>query len=308
MTRPILVTGSHRSGTTWVGRMLCLSKQAAYIHEPFNPNRRPGWSGNRIPCWFLYVNDHNEAHYRPVVEDVLAFRYPVALNARELKGPKQLGMFGLDVQRAVIYRLGRRRPLLKDPIALFSAEWLAGTFDMDVVVMIRHPAAFVGSLKKLNWQFRFRGWLQQEALLRDWLHPFERQMRNYWNHPPDIVDQGILMWNAMHHVIREYRRRHTSWKFVRHEDLSAAPVDGFADLYSSFRLRFDGGVEERLAEFSEAGNPAEVAPWRRRAIKRDSVAATRTWGERLTVEEIERVRRGTAEVASSFYSDDDWSW
>ena len=33
---PILVTGAHRSGTTWVGRMLCASGEAHYVSEPFN--------------------------------------------------------------------------------------------------------------------------------------------------------------------------------------------------------------------------------------------------------------------------------
>jgi hypothetical protein len=32
--RPILVTGSPRSGTTFVGRMLALSPGVHYIHEP----------------------------------------------------------------------------------------------------------------------------------------------------------------------------------------------------------------------------------------------------------------------------------
>ncbi len=286
--------------------MLCLSNEAGYIHEPFNPNRRPGWSGNRIPCWFLYIGDHNEDHYRPVIEDVLHFRYPVRLNAAELRGPKQVAMFGVDLPRSIVYRLRGMRPVLKDPIALFSAEWLAKTFDMQVVVMIRHPAAFVSSLKKLNWQFRFRGWLQQEALLRDLLHPFESQMRRYWNDPPDIIDQGILMWNAMHHVIAQYRERHPEWRFVRHEDLAAAPEEGFSALYDYFGLRFDDRVKEQMKRYSEPGNPGEVARWRRRAVKRDSLAATRTWTERLTEEEIARVREGTAELASVFYPDREW--
>ena len=31
---PILVTGSHRSGSTWVGKMLSVAPHVAYIHEP----------------------------------------------------------------------------------------------------------------------------------------------------------------------------------------------------------------------------------------------------------------------------------
>ena len=33
-TKPILVTGSHRSGSTWVGKMLATSPSVNYIHEP----------------------------------------------------------------------------------------------------------------------------------------------------------------------------------------------------------------------------------------------------------------------------------
>ena len=36
--RPILVTGSHRSGSTWVGNMIALSPEIQYIPETFKPN------------------------------------------------------------------------------------------------------------------------------------------------------------------------------------------------------------------------------------------------------------------------------
>ena len=40
--RPILVTGAHRSGTTWVGKMLSTEDGVAYISEPLNVLHRPG--------------------------------------------------------------------------------------------------------------------------------------------------------------------------------------------------------------------------------------------------------------------------
>ncbi len=46
------------------------------------------------------------------------------------------------------YRMYNIRPLIKDPIGLFSYKWLVSKFDMDVLVLIKHPAAFVSSLKK----------------------------------------------------------------------------------------------------------------------------------------------------------------
>ena len=39
-------------------------------------------------------------------------------------------------------------PLIKDPIAIFSADWLADKYDMNVVVLSRHPLGFISSLLK----------------------------------------------------------------------------------------------------------------------------------------------------------------
>lgn len=57
--KPILVTGSHRSGSTWVGRMLALSPSVGYIHEPFNIRHRHGICKAHFEYWFQYICDEN---------------------------------------------------------------------------------------------------------------------------------------------------------------------------------------------------------------------------------------------------------
>ena len=36
--QPILIIGLHRSGTTWLAKMLSLPDEIRYVSEPFNPN------------------------------------------------------------------------------------------------------------------------------------------------------------------------------------------------------------------------------------------------------------------------------
>jgi len=36
IVKTVLVTGSNRSGTTWLGKMLSLSNQFLEVYEPFN--------------------------------------------------------------------------------------------------------------------------------------------------------------------------------------------------------------------------------------------------------------------------------
>jgi hypothetical protein len=77
------------------------------------------------------------------------------------------------------HRLNGSAALIKDPFAFFSSEWLAERFDMAVVVVIRHPAAFVSSIINLNWSHPFSHFLEQTLLLNERLVPFEDEIREY---------------------------------------------------------------------------------------------------------------------------------
>src|SRR5205085_10560791 len=129
------------------------SPSVCYIHEPFNLHYRPGLCTATFPYWFTYVTQENEAASYEPLKDTLAFRFHIgrefpALRCRSLR---YAGRMLNNFKRFSINRLRHATPLLKDPIALFSAEWLASRFDMNVIVMIRHPAAFASSLRRLNW-------------------------------------------------------------------------------------------------------------------------------------------------------------
>lgn len=304
---PILVTGSHRSGTTWVGKLLARAPGLTYVHEPFNPGRAPGWIGGRLPHWYLYVTSGNERAYAPALERVVALRYPIGLDVPRLRTARQAGQVALEWPRSLVARARGDRPLLKDPIALFSSEWLARRFGARVVVMVRHPAAFAGSLKRLGWAFDFRDWADQPLLLRDLLSPYADAVRAFARSERDIIDQAILMWNGIHHAIALFRERHPDWAFVKYEELAARPLEGFRDLAGRLALPWDPRMEDAVARFSSERNRGEVPRWLHRSVKRDSRAAARTWLSRLTEEERARVRAGTEDVARAFYTEADWA-
>ena len=70
--KPILVTGTHRSGTTWTARMLAAAPELGYIWEPFNPLQRPGICAAPFGHWFTYVTRSNEAQYLDPLRRTLA--------------------------------------------------------------------------------------------------------------------------------------------------------------------------------------------------------------------------------------------
>jgi hypothetical protein len=302
---PILVTGSQRSGTTWIGRVLAFSPKVAYLHEPFHVQYWPNWLSVRLPHLFMYICEDNGHLYERPIGHVLSFRYPIhnVLFARRfMDGAHMVAQF----HRSLWYRLLRMRPLLKDPIALMSAEWLAQRFDSQVVAMIRHPAAFASSIKRMGWQFDFRSWRDQPLLLRDLIGPYGDSIREFGEREHDIIDQAILMWNVFHFVIDGYRKRHPDWVFLRHEDMCEEPLEGFRDLYKRLDLVWDHVVEEAIVRYSSDEKRKEVPTYLHSSVLRNSRAARWTWTRRLTQEELERIRQGTAEVAKSFYGDEDW--
>ena len=301
--KPILVTGAHRSGTTWVGKMLALAPGVAYIHEPFNPRTAAGLSPARFDRYFTVVTSENEARYRPGLEQTVRFRYGLGAQLRSLRGVADVARTGRDLARVGRNRLTAKRPLVKDPIALLSAEWLAESFGMDVVVLIRHPAAFAASLKRLGWKHSFATFIQ-DGRVPEVVRPYEAEIREQAEQPGEILAQAALLWRLLYNAVDGYRERHPDWAFVRHEDASAEPVATFERLYAELGLDFTRDAREAVARASAPDNPAELAT--PHAVKLDSAASLGRWREDLTAEEVETLRERARDVWPRFYSDEDW--
>lgn len=302
--RPILVTGSHRSGTTWVGRMLAAAPGVAYLHEPFNPFHRPGTCAAHIERWFEYVPPGGASPFERPLRRTIGLEYDLGAEVAALRSPRDFGRMVRDALRFRIWKAQGRRPLVKDPIAIFSAEWLSTTFDMDVVVMIRHPAAFVGSLKQASWRHPVSDLAGQRSLVRDLLDGFEAEIAAAVDREEDLVQHGILLWRLMHHVILEYRARHPEWTFLRHEDVSRDPAPTFADLYRRLGLQLSASARATIERHTAAYNPTEAR--NTQDLLRDSRENVQNWKRRLDASEIERIRAGTADIWPKLYSDDEW--
>jgi hypothetical protein len=304
--RPILVTGAHRSGTTWVGRILAASTspQLGYLWEPFNPRHRPGTFPVRFPHYFEYLCAENGGPYTEPLSDALAFRYRPVPELRSLRSPKDAARMARDWARFARDRRRCAAALVKDPIALFSSEWLAATFGMRVVVMIRHPAAFAVSIRRRNWRHRFADFLDQPLLMRDFLAQHERELRAAADRRPDILDEAILLWNVLYSAVATFQDRHPDWTFVRHEDVAASPLERYRELYDGLELQWTPAVERVVRETSSASNPGEAR--RADAIRRASAAQVRAWTSHMSAADAERVRRGTDPLWRRYYDDGDW--
>lgn len=306
MSRPIIVTGSHRSGTTWTGALLGFSGEALPIHEPFNPAYPRSWFADPPQRWFESVDatdDRRTAQMGRIVE----LRPPILKMAARSPRPTHLARVAQEAWRAADARRRGRRALLKDPIAFFSVEWFAETFDADVVILVRHPAAFASSLKRLSWQFDFTNLTAQPALMSTLEPGLADEVRRAAAQGLDIIDTSTLLWRVVNSLAARHRDRHPEWTVVRYEDLAATPIEGFASLYEHVGLTWSTRTADAVRSHTSGDNEAVVADGDKGGIVRDSNAAMWTWQDRLTDEEIERVRSATGDVWVEFYDEADWT-
>lgn len=301
---PILVTGTHRSGTTWIGKMLAADSGTAYISEPLNVLHRPGVLRAKVRHWYQYICEENEAEYLPAFNELIELDYHLLDEIRSIRSRRDFLRMGRDFLIFYNGLMRGQRPLFKDPFAVFSADWFAKRLNCRVVIAVRHPAAFVSSLKRLNWPFDFQDLLDQPLLMRDFLEPYRGQMESAKS--DDVIGQSALLWKLIYRSVHTMLQRNPAFIAVRHEDLSLDPVERYRELYKSLDLDFTPRVEKTILNASSSDNPAEPSRKNIYDVKLDSRSNIETWKKRLTEDEIKRIRTITEEVSRLFYPDVEW--
>ena len=308
---PVLVTGLPRSGTSWVGKMLERSGRLVYVNEPLNPRHPPGRSPGVLNATvahrYQYVCADNEHAWLPAFRDTVALRYRPVAELRCNRSPYDLARMAKYWSAFTAGRLRGRRALLDDPYAVFTAPWLATRLDTNVVVLLRDPAALVGSWRRLGWTFRPRELLEQPLLMRDLLGPYQDRLRALVDSQDDLAKIATL-WAATYDAVDRYRRKDPRIQVVRYEDLAGDPQQAFGALYRSVGLTWDDAARAMVAEAtgSSASQHKGFAWSLRGGVSRtafqpmDSRAQLAAAGTRLPLEDAARVREITAETMAKY--------
>jgi hypothetical protein len=284
--------------------MLAADALTAYISEPLNVLHRPGVFRVKVNHWYQYICDENGDEYLPAFQDLLEFDYFLWDEIRSLRSRKDFLRMGRDFLIFYNALMRGQRALLKDPFAVFSTPWFAKHLKCKVVITVRHPAAFASSLKRLNWKFDFQDLLDQPLLMRDHLDLYREEMQSIKS--DDVIGQSALLWKMIYHSVHATRELNPDFIIVRHEDLSRDPVSGYRDLYQLLDLEFTTRVEKTILNSSSSENPAELSRKKVHGFKLDSRANIDIWKKRLSVEEIDRIRKMTEETSALYYPEADW--
>ncbi len=310
----ILVTGSHRSGTTWVGKVLSAHPALEYIHEPLNMNVTPSTWGV-LPVersnWYQHIGPHNEQDFLPAYRNLIRFRYAIHAALERLPCTDSYSSEELDVidtyHRFAIAHFRGATALIKDPFAVVSVPWFADRLNAKVVITIRHPAGFVSSLKRLGWSFGLDDFLAQPELMA--AHPIpEKDLRDFerYKRDGDEVAKMALGWKHIHRIVRDLLKTHPNLVYVRHRDLALHPAEMFHKILDRLKLPWVAEVEKAIGETTAKGHPSELEPGKHHGIHLHSQKNARVWKSRLHTREIDTIRGVVDPVASEFFTDSEW--
>ena len=312
---PILVTGIARAGTSWVGKMLQASGRTVYLNEPLNIRHPDGLFFRRaIACRYPYITRENEAEYLDTLQALLRLEPPLWRALRQTYWPGDLLRSLKYSTDLVVGGIRGQQALLKDPYAALSMIWFSQRLGCHVAALVRHPAAIVGSRKKLGWKTGFEHLLEQKQLCDEWLGPFVGGMKEMLQRPDDIIGQSSLWWRIIYYMVAEQKKLLPSIEVVRYEDLASEPLSEFERLYPKLGLPMSEATRVRIQCATSGQSEERSFTWSVSATNvsrtsfrpMDSRASATRWKRNLTPAELSRIRSLTEDVAHAYYSDRDW--
>lgn len=199
-SKTIILAGSGRSGTTWLGDIIAADWRFRIIFEPFNPRKVPQAKAANIslrpycspqePCPGLY-------HFT------------------------QLALTG-KLHNSWVNQEGRRpwawRLLLKTIRTTLLLAWIDEHFHPPIVYLIRHPGAVVASRRRLGWESHLDVLLAQPNLLQDYLAPF----KNLIEAARTETQKHTIMW-CVENMVPLSQLAHYPWLFFAYEYLYLEP-------------------------------------------------------------------------------------
>jgi hypothetical protein len=218
----ILVAGTARSGTTWLGDLIASQIPSRILFEPFNPG---------------LVSDYSRFHYfqymRPATENSEFYAFAQKVFTGEIRHR------WIDRQNERIFSQVR---LVKEIRANLALKWLHDHFpQVPIVLLIRHPCAVVSSRMELGWatDLDIEPLLSQPELIEDHLLPYLDLIMN----AKTIEEKHAFIWCVSYLVpLKQFNAGEV--KIVYYENLCTQPENEFPSLFEFIGQAYTRSVSD----------------------------------------------------------------
>lgn len=300
----IFVTGVPRSGTTFVGTVLSMPLEVDYIHEPFNPM----CGLPEMNRWYRYVRPSLDTEEMKSYHDSTKsiFDYDFTLkslvpetNSWYTKVTKRLiGSRGPFYLRLAKLNPFHKAAVIKDPTGNLLTEYLYLYFRVKPVIVIKHPASFVASLKRLNWWPNPSKLSNQPYLIKDYFSDEADFPTKVW---PDPVLAAAAFWRIVYKVLLTQSSKYPDWQVITHEKLSQEPVTTFKRLYEVLELPWSESIKRRILKLTQGNRSAEARKGIVQDFQRNSANIFAMRRDSLSLEERRAIFEVVEDIALQIY-------
>lgn len=259
--RSILVAGTARSGTTWLGDLIASQIPCRIMFEPFHP---------------LLVPEFRTFHYfeysRPDAENPKLHAFAQRIFKGEIRNR------WIDHKNERVFSKYR---LIKEIRANLSLKWLHDNFpEVPVIFLMRHPCAVVASRLQLGWATDrdIEPFLSQLDLIEDHLTPFMSLILN----AKTAEEKHAIIWCVSNLVpLRQFKTG--KLKVIYYEHLCTQPEIVMPSIISSIGAQYTPPA-------ADAFNKPSQTTRRKSAIVRGA-DKTSSWRKILEPPQIKNVLR-----------------
>ncbi len=311
----MLVAGLPRSGTTWTLQVLGRSPGARRVPEPDNEDKYPAaiHAKHRLGRYPSLVPGQRCRSYRRLWAWILAGGYEPARShwARRILGPgerERIFEGKRDLTTFLAASLARdpatrsrppdgaphSRVVAKSIHAQLALEWIDSQFDVDMLVLLRHPANVLASWMEVKIKDSRNSTLETRPDIR------ERYVRR-WGVPlpgPDPIEQMSWRIGLLLAALEEALARNPGWHVRTHEDLCANPHAEFRRLYADLGLDWSEATEAYLQDHD--------APGEGFMLHRVAAELSDSWQRRLDDEQLATLQRVLSWFPVAQWSDQDF--
>jgi hypothetical protein len=267
---PIFVVGSGRSGTTWIGDSIASCAGCLPVFEPMHPGYvagAPRWGRHGgLPGPYLRAED-SHTDWMSFFDDLLAGRISNHWTRQDwTRVPELLTRWPL-LER-IGYRLARipyqyrqrgaRRYIIKEIRANLMLDWLGKHVDAQIVYLIRHPCAVIGSRMRLNapdWEADLEEIICQSRLVRDFLEPY----RPLIDPTASPMRRQAILW-CVENLVPISQAAAKDWLVFCYEEFLSDPDETFNRLFRGLGLETTSGTERARDRVVSSPSPRSHTP------------------------------------------------
>jgi hypothetical protein len=319
--RPILVIGLPRSGTTWTETILGTAVGASIVSEPDNEKlSAPAiWAKRSLGRFPVLAPEDESRAYERLWKWALAgapssMGLRLAAHLVERNDPRQSeklvkGRPSFEQRLAAVLgslpgSTGSSEIVVAKSVhACLAIDWIAARFDVDVLVVLRHPANVLSSWLELDLPDRDRDLGASKEVRRRFL--------NAWGVPlagTGVTERAAWQVGVLTAALEGSAQMHPHWLVCTHEQLCSDPEREFRNLFAELGLSW-GATTSKLLE--QGDNPGAGF-----SLNRKSSELAESWRDRLDPKQLGTLARvlrpfplktwDPADLLSRVNGDTDW--